>query len=164
MKTNKKPKTKTLLFIRHAIALDSEIAAQQNIPDIDRELTSQGIKKFQRSVKKHKKIFKNVDSFVSSPLIRARQTLGLILQLKSAKNHHPKVYKKIRPSDSPKYFIKYILAMKSKKLVAVSHEPFMSHLMKALFGPEWKPQKIKKGQIIKIQIKKNGQEIKYKTY
>lgn len=133
MKTPNKPKTKTLLFTRHAIALDQDIAAEQNIPDSDRELTPKGIKKFQRYVKRHKKLFKNVDSFVSSPTVRAKQTLDIILDLKSANKHKPQVYKYIRHDDSPMHFIKYLMNMKAKKLVAVSHEPFHESFYECAF-------------------------------
>ena len=164
MKSPNKPKTKTILFTRHAIALDQDLAAKQNFPDPKRELTPSGIKKFQRYVKKHKKLFKNVDSFLTSPYIRAKQTLALIMEMKSAKKYKPKVYKHIRPDDSPMQFIKYIMTMNAKKLIAVSHEPYMSHFMNALLGAQWTAAKIKKGHVIKIQIKKNGKKISYKMY
>lgn len=164
MKTLNKPKTKTIIFTRHAIALEQDVAVKQNISDSDRELTPKGIKKFQRYVKKHKKLFKNVDSFVTSPAIRSKQTLAIIMDLKSASKHKPQVYKYIRHDDSPMHFIKFIKTMKAKKLVAVSHEPFMSHFMNAFLGPRWKAKKIKKGHVIKIEIKKSGKDIKFKVY
>lgn len=40
----------------------------------------------------------------------------------------------------------------------------MSHFMNALLGPQWKAKKIKKGHVIKIEIKKDGKELKYKMF
>lgn len=164
MKTPIKPKTKTLLFTRHAIALDQDIAAEQGIPDADRELTAQGTKKFDSYVKKHKKLFKNTDVFMTSPYIRAKQTLDIILKLKSVHKKKSKIFKFLRPDDSPMQFLKWVMNSQLEKVVAISHEPFMSHFMNALLGPHWKTQKIKKGHVIKIQFKKNGEKIKYKMF
>ena len=160
MSPKNQPLNKTILFTRHTIALDHDIARRNKISDANRPLTSAGITKFRKITQRHKKQFKKVDIFLTSPLLRARQTLALIMELKSAQKHKPTIYKYIRYSDSPEHFLKWIRKTKFEKIVAVSHEPYMSHFMVLLLGKKWPNRKIKKSQIIKIKF--SGRTISFK--
>ena len=164
MKSVNKPKTTTILFTRHAVAMDHDIAQKRKVSDPDRPLTKPGIKEFKQNIKRRKKLLKKTDLFLSSPYLRARQTLALILKLKSARKHKAKIFKFIRHDDSPSHFLNWIQKTSHKKIVAVSHEPYMSHFMKALFKTKWKPVKIKKGQIIRITLSPDKKSYKIMGY
>ena len=160
MSVKNQPLNMTILFTRHAIALDHAIAQRKKISDDDRPLTPAGIRAFEAIIQRHKKKIKKTDLYMSSPLLRAQQTLALMMTSKKSRKHKPKNYKYIRHSDSPSQFLKWIKKTKFENIVAVSHEPYMSHFMAALFGDQWLNHKIKKGQIIKIKF--SGEKISYK--
>ena len=67
-----------LLFIRHAAAEDPENAAREGRSEFERELTSEGMKKFQGSVHALTKVHADVELILYSPLVRARQTAELL--------------------------------------------------------------------------------------
>lgn len=99
---------------------------------------------------------------MTSPLLRVRQNLDLMLDSKAAAKHKPTIYEHIRHSDSPLHFINWTFKKTEfKKIIAVSYEPFMSHFMNAICAAAWLKLKIKKGQIIKIKI--SGDQIKFKV-
>lgn len=153
MKSARKPKSMTIVFVRHATAVDRSIALKRRQPDPRRELTPNGVKKFKIYVEKHHKLFKNVDSFVTSPFLRAKQTLAIIKPTQPAHKHRVKVCQCLQPDGVPQKFLNFLLKTPVKKMVAVSHEPFMSHFMKLLFGSAWVRKKIKKGHAIKIKFR-----------
>jgi phosphohistidine phosphatase len=63
-----------IYLIRHGKAED----ISRSKKDFDRELTADGIEKMKTAVKQWKGFIKNFGCIVTSPLIRARQTAGII--------------------------------------------------------------------------------------
>lgn len=156
----KKPKAKKIIFVRHAIAQDHDLAKKQKITDEHRTLTSAGHKEFKKYTKKNKKLFKNVDLFVTSPYIRAVQTLDIIFDVLDLSMGEATIFKKSTPNDNPKLLYKWLSEQKESKIVVVSHEPFMSGFMKLVFKDNFKNEKIKKGSVIEFKLPSK----KYKMY
>ena len=63
-----------LLLVRHAIAED----AQHYLQDAERPLTERGRRKMHKLVLRLRERLPNIDVLVSSPLLRAQQTAGII--------------------------------------------------------------------------------------
>jgi phosphohistidine phosphatase SixA len=145
-------KTKKIIFVRHAKALGKTETARQKVIDSDRVITAEGHKEFKKHIKKHKKSFKNVDLFVTSPYIRAVQTLDVIFDVLDFSMGEATIHKKITPDDNPKFLLAWLKEQKSKKIVIVGHESFMSRFMKLLFQENWNGEKISKGSFIEFEI------------
>ena len=76
--------------------------------------------------------------------------MDIILKIAVTKNFKRVISDKIKPEDNPKKFLSWILKRKEKRVLVVSHEPFMSLFLKSV--TERKIQ-IKKGNILVIQVK-----------
>lgn len=158
----KKTKFKKIIFVRHAIAIDKDVAQKQKISDAHRALTAAGHKEFKKQAKKNKKLFKRADLFVTSPYIRAVQTLDIIFDVLDLSVGEATVFNKATPDDNPKLLLKWLSEQKESKIVIVSHEPFMSKFMKLALKDQWKNEKIKKGCCIEIKL--SSSKSKYKIY
>lgn len=158
----KKPKTKKIIFVRHAIAQDQTLAKKLKISDAHRSLTAKGHKEFKKHAKKNKKLFKNTDLFVTSPYIRAVQTLDVIFDVLNLSVGEATIFNKATPYDNPKLLLKWLNEQKESKIVVVTHEPFMTQFMKLVFGKNWKGEKISKGSAIEFKL--NDKKLKYKIY
>ena len=121
-----------LYVVRHAIALDREIATRKEIPDEKRPLTKKGEKQFKELCKLlHKRDLK-IDLLLVSPLKRAQQT---------AKIFHKKIRCKaeqevewLKP-ETPAALTAQQILKASKRLkgdatiAIVGHEPHLSELL-----------------------------------
>jgi phosphohistidine phosphatase SixA len=145
-------KTKKIIFVRHAKALGKTETSRQKLKDADRVITAEGHKEFKKHVKKHKKIFKKADLFVTSPYIRAVQTLDVIFDVLDFSMGEATIHNKITPNDAPKLLLTWLKAQKNKKIVIVSHEDFMSRFMKLVFKENWNGEKISKGSIVEFEF------------
>jgi len=63
-----------ILILRHAAALDREIAKQQHVRDAARPLTSAGKRKMRAAARGIEKLIDSIDVIAVSPLLRATQT------------------------------------------------------------------------------------------
>lgn len=158
----KKSKSKKIIFVRHAIAMDKDVAQKQKISDAHRALTSVGHKAFKKYAKKNKKLFKRADLFVTSPYIRAVQTLDVIFDVLDLSVGEATIFNKSTPYDNPQLLLKWLGEQKESKIVIVSHEPFMSKFMKLAFKDQWSGEKIKKGSCIEVKL--NTKKPKYTMY
>lgn len=145
-----------IILLRHAKALDRIKAQNQDIADKDRPLTEKGIREFKKQVINNKKTFKNTDLFVTSPYLRALETLDVLLSTLKIESAPIKIISKIRPEDTFIYLKNWLMKRKEKKIVVVSHEPFLSYFLQNIVGSEkskqQKPIKIKKGAIINVEF------------
>lgn len=145
-----------LLLVRHAKAISHTKALLKRIKDEDRPLTKKGIEKFAVKALKLKSMFRNTGLWVSSPSIRAQQTLEVLLQTNGIKNLN-----KVLELDSvlnhanPKGLTTFLTQRKEKKIVVVSHEPFLTNFLNARLKSEWPHQKIKKGAVIVLNFEDN---------
>ncbi|AGH95960.1 SixA phosphatase family protein [Pseudobdellovibrio exovorus] len=147
--------TKTLIFVRHAKALDRAVALIKKIKEAQRPLTEEGIEEFRKQVKKNKKVFKEVELFITSPYLRAAQTLDILLEGLELKEAFIESNSLIEPDKNPIEFLKWLQDRGEECVVAVSHEPFLSNCLKSIFKKETDFIKIKKGAIVVIKYQKD---------
>lgn len=151
-----------IILVRHAKALSQKKARLKKISDSDRALTKAGVRQFQKKIRSHKNLFslfKQADLFVTSPYLRAVQTLKIIFQeLKIKSKSKIKTMAKITPEDSPRYLISWLKKRKEKSIVIVSHEPFLTNFLKIYLRNEVsseisvdRPVRIKKGDVLLVQ-------------
>ncbi len=143
-----------LIIIRHAKAQDALKAVIKGIPDEERALTKKGIIKFSLHIKKYSKLLRDADVYMSSPLLRSVQTLDLVAKLIGFNSDKRVQFKYIKPEDNPKQLVSWMATQKFKKVVIISHEPFMSNFIKIFDPKAMLSEKIKKGGILHIA---NGQ-------
>lgn len=141
-----------VILVRHAKAMDRLKALLKTIADEERPLTKKGVKKFNSHLDVHIREFASTELFICSELLRAKQTLELILQKRPSKKPVTPLYlQKIGPEDSPVMLLKWLQARTEKKIVIVGHEPFISKFISKANGAVIK-EKIKKGAIICTEI------------
>lgn len=137
-----------LILVRHAKALSRKKALLQGVPDSERALTPKGRAAFLMHAQKNKKIFDDTDLFVTSPFVRARQTLEILLHALNVTATPVQVLKKITPADPVETFVKWLQTREEQKIVVVGHEPFISQFLIHQTSGLWVPQKIKKGDLV----------------
>ena len=143
-----------IIMVRHAEALDKKIAVLKKIPDSARPLTKIGSQDFKVFLKGKKNLFKNTDALISSSLIRAIQTAKIIKNT-YLKSMEIKKSSLITPLSKPQGLKRFIENSNYKKLVFVSHEPFIGNFLYELSGVQNEFFKVKKGAIIVIHYKEN---------
>lgn len=141
-----------IVLVRHAKAQDRIKALLKRITDEDRPLTTKGISKFTELVSKNKKTFLDADLFVTSEYVRSKETLDIILKVTGRGTAEKMILKSITPDDPPEVLLNWIKLRKEKKIVVVSHEPFITNFLKIAFKGKWAEQKIRKGCIICIEF------------
>ncbi len=149
-----------LILVRHAKALSRKKAVLQNIPDSERALTDKGRAAFLTHVQENRLLFEDVDLFVSSPYVRARQTLEVLIASLQAKNTSFEVLQNITPEDTVDDLVKWLERRDERKIVIVSHEPFISNFLIQATAGRWLPQKIKKGDFVIVIQKGRGLKVK----
>ncbi len=148
-----------IILVRHAKALDRSKAFAEHRSDKDRPLTPKGVREFKKHIHNHKKIFKNVELFVTSPYVRAIETLDIILEALALSGAAIKIIAKITPEDKFTFLKKWLLSRKEKTIVVVSHEPFLSNFLHNVLQSH-KPLKIKKAALIILSCESNTKKYK----
>jgi phosphohistidine phosphatase len=134
-----------LYLVRHAIAFDPDPARWPD--DRDRPLTAQGEKKFKQAAKGLEKLVPAVDVVLSSPLVRAWGTAGLLQ--KKASWPQPTQFEPLQPGTPPADVVDALQPHASAQSVAlVGHEPSLHELASYLITGE--PDRMK------ITFKKGG--------
>jgi phosphohistidine phosphatase len=70
-----------VVIVRHAIALDREVAAQDGIVDEARPLTAEGKKRMKKAAAGLRRLIPQIHTLASSPLLRAVQTAQVIARV-----------------------------------------------------------------------------------
>ncbi len=149
-----------IILVRHAVALDKDIAKAKKINDADRELTSAGKKKFKKHVLNYVSIFKKSDCIISSPYRRAEQTAKILAD--SIPFRKKIVFSSLlAPQGSAEKLKNYLKPKSYRKLILVSHEPLQSLLIKSLTGIALDSVHLKKGSLVVLRLQLNGT---YKLY
>ena len=149
-----------IILVRHAIALDKNIAITKGIKDSKRKLTAAGKKKFKKHILNHISLFKNSDFILSSPYLRAKETADILVkQLPFI----PQCVSSsvVVPDGSVDKFLSYLKNKTYRKFVVVSHEPFLSQLIKSLTAIPIDSIHLKKGSLAVLRLQPTG---KYKLY
>lgn len=154
---------KQLVFVRHAIAVDREKAKGRGLADRDRPLTAKGIRDFKLHVLKNKKVFKKVDLWVTSPYIRARETLDVILEALRIDEAHVHIVTRLVPSARPQKLTDTIKKTNERNIVFVSHEPFLSRFLRHVLPKEENLPGLKKGAVIVVDYQEKNNKFKLKS-
>ena len=137
-----------LLVIRHAIAVDPE----PGMDDAERELTSEGTRKFKRAVQGLRKLDWTLDRVLTSPWRRAVQTVELLKPLIDGPTistellcdkPRPELFALIAENTGPQ--------QSGAATAVVGHEPWLSELVAWLtFGDPHHSEaiEIKKGGVV----------------
>ena len=152
-----------IILIRHAKALNRSTALHQGIKEAQRPLTQKGRLEFIDQVKNNKAIFKNVELYITSPYFRALETLAVLHEVLPERVAPIKTIRQICPDAKTKFLEQLLKKRNEKKIVIVSHEPFLSNFLARILnsGSAKKPlQKIRKGAIIILD--KNPTNHQYK--
>ena len=121
-----------LLIVRHGLAGSREEFAKTGQADDFRPLTTKGVQEMKAVARGLCRILPRLDSVVTSPLVRARQTADLIAAAYDLDVLESDV---LRPDAEFKSFVN--LARRQPKdgiLAAVGHEPHLSGLVAFLIG------------------------------
>jgi phosphohistidine phosphatase len=144
-----------LYILRHAIAAhpgDPGMAA--DLSDFDRPLTTEGRRKLRRSVAGMKANGVRFDHVVTSPLIRAAQTAGIVVKAMSLPKEALVVSAHLAPGGDRRELIREVneLASVAENIVLVGHEPDLGKLVGLLCsGSTAASIKLKKGGLAKLE-------------
>ncbi len=117
-----------LLVVRHAIAEDREEFAGTGKNDVERPLTAEGRKKFERGVRGLRNIVESIDLLATSPLVRATQTGDIIAQAYGTARTVR--LRELVPEADPSSLLPWLRRHRHRPLVAVvGHEPHLSGLI-----------------------------------
>ena len=141
-----------LLFIRHAAAEDPENAAREGRSEFKRELTSEGMKKFQGSVHALTKVHADVELILHSPLVRARQTAELLF------NAYPRA--EVRSCDELAPGMRFVNLvallndLEFSEIALVGHEPDFGQAISAAISASGSTNiNVKKGSAILVSFR-----------
>ena len=148
-----------LILVRHAKAISRRKAILRNIPDIERSLTDKGRESFIRHVYENLDLFVETDLFVTSPYVRAKQTLELLISSLQVKIAPVEVLPNITPDDATDSLVNWLQDRDHRKIVIVSHEPFISNFLIQATAGRWSPQKIRKGDFVIVTQKGRGLKV-----
>lgn len=140
-----------LLLIRHGIAEDRVHFALTGLDDADRPLTRSGRKKMIRAARGLRKIEPTIDLLVTSPLLRARETRGILTE--EFGPAQVAVLDELAPNSSPSQFLNWLAACDAEVVGAVGHEPGLSRLASWLAtGTSGSAMALKKGGVCALSF------------
>lgn len=148
-----------LIFIRHAKALSRKKAQLRGVADPERALTVKGRAAFLIHIQNHAELFEGTQLFVSSPYLRAKQTLEILTHSLRAEKVSQKILKDITPEDEVESFAHWLQGRDERKTVVVGHEPFISNFLIYVTAGKWAPQKIRKGDCVVVSQQGRGFKI-----
>jgi phosphohistidine phosphatase len=120
-----------LLVVRHAIAEDRETFAARGKPDVERPLTGDGRRRFERAARGLRRIVDPIDVLATSTLSRAIQT-GEILAAELKIGRATRLAE-LAPDAEPRALMPWLRRHASRPCVAiVGHEPHLSLLVEYL--------------------------------
>jgi phosphohistidine phosphatase len=121
-----------LLIVRHGLAGSREDFAKTGQPDDLRPLTKEGEREMKAIARGLQRIVPRIDSLVTSPLVRARQTADV---LAAAYEIDPVEADDLRPEAEFPGFVDWARRQAEDDVVAaVGHEPHLSGLVAFLIG------------------------------
>ncbi len=139
-----------LIFLRHGIA-EGHFSFEQD-KDFERELTPEGIRRLNRTVRAYRKLQPAIDVIFSSPLARAVQSAELFW------SYYPEADLELMADldilDDPRHLVEYISFLPSDGCYAfVGHDPHLTKVIAALLAlhPEHDFMTIKKGGICVLE-------------
>lgn len=113
-----------LLLVRHAIAFERDASRWPD--DRERPLTREGQRKFEKAAAGLSRVVPKVDTLVTSPLVRARETATILSDICG----WPKAEESetLAPEGTPDAVLAEIRARHAPLIALVGHEPALSTL------------------------------------
>ncbi|MGD8707543.1 MAG: phosphohistidine phosphatase SixA [Nitrosopumilaceae archaeon] len=135
-----------LYILRHGKAQDH---AQTISGDAKRQLTETGKNELECIAKAMKNLQVEVDSIISSPLIRAKQTAEITLKHIKSKKKSISIWNELKPEIDVVKTIKKLTTLKpTSAVLLVGHEPHLTNLIGAIISSD--------SNSIDITLKKAG--------
>jgi phosphohistidine phosphatase len=146
-----------LYILRHGIAsAPGEDGLPKTMPDAERPLSAKGKQRLWGVTGAMRKMEIAFDAVVSSPLLRARQSAQIVtealdLRRKLVLTDH------LMPDGSPKLLVEQLttLGPRSKDILLVGHEPYLSKLMAMLLAGDTDAAiDLRKGGLARLEVEK----------
>ena len=135
-----------LLLIRHGIAVERGSTAT----DDERALSTEGRARTRQVLKRLLRLELSCDSLISSPLVRARQTAELALQLGLGDTLNFR--DELAPGRDPLPLLQEVLAEEWQRLALFGHEPDLSQLTSHLLGCSTNSLQLKKAGVALVEL------------
>lgn len=141
-----------IVLLRHGIAED----AAPDQKDEDRALTTEGQQRMKEIARGLTRIFPKLDAIYSSPLRRAVQTAQRVAKAYGGRVEVT-VTDALRPGASPKELRALLESSGARRVIAVGHEPNLTHNLRALahLGRSARVE-LKKGGCYGVRLTKTG--------
>lgn len=139
-----------LIFLRHGLA-EGHFSTDQD-KDFERELTPEGIKRLQKTLRTYKKSQETIDVIFSSPLARAVQSAEIFWSY--YQDSDLELMGDLDILDDPRHLVEYISFLPTDGCYAfVGHDPHITKVIAALLAihPEHDFMTIKKGGICVLE-------------
>jgi phosphohistidine phosphatase len=133
-----------LLIIRHAIAFERD--RDRWADDASRPLSPAGVRRSRKAAAGLKELCKVPDLLLTSPLIRARETAGILTEV--AGWPRAKIAPELKPGEGAPAVLTLLAKDRSKRIAIVGHQPDLSALLTACL--------VKDGKTLPIEMKKNA--------
>jgi phosphohistidine phosphatase len=133
-----------LLIVRHAIAFERD--RDRWADDAARPLSPAGIRRSHKAAAGLKALCKVPDRFLTSPLIRAKQTAKILTEV--AGWPPAEIASELAPGKGAAAVLTLLAKDRSKRIAIVGHQPDLSALLTACL--------LKNGKTLPIEMKKNA--------
>jgi phosphohistidine phosphatase len=133
-----------LLVIRHAIAFERD--RHRWADDNARPLSPLGIRRSRKAAAGLKELCQVPDRFLTSPLIRARQTAKILTEV--AGWPPAEIAPELKPGEAAAALMTLLAQHRSKRIAIVGHQPDLSALLAACL--------LRDGGTFPIEMKKNA--------
>lgn len=152
MPANDKNPGLTLIIVRHSQAEDPEVFARTGLPDCERPLTSQGVKRMKRAGEGLGRIVDRVDRIFSSPCSRAEHTARIVAR--TLGHASVETTQALAPGASPEAVTRWMNDAGAQGVVMlVGHEPDLSRLVSWLCADRMEPLvEMKKGAVCAVHF------------
>lgn len=139
-----------IYLVRHGIA--SDYAPCDDL----RPLTEEGIDKFRRAAGAYRKVMKQPDALISSPLLRARQTAELLADSLDVDHESIQIDPRLHHSADPTAILERLHADALEGTAAVAlvgHEPHLGSLLGLLLtGSPRASMPLRKGMLVAVEL------------
>lgn len=138
-----------IYLLRHAIAVPRGAG---EYPNDDRPLTDDGVKKMFVAARGLARIVGKVDTILTSPLVRARDTAKIAAQAMSLEERI-QVCDALLPTAPQSHIMEYLASLRGvSRVMLVGHEPALGFLASAFMWTDESTVEFKKGGACRIHV------------
>ena len=139
--------TTQLYVIRHAVAEDQAADGR----DHDRRLTKKGRRKFERLIQLLQATGMEVDLIATSPLVRARETAGILAETLDTKPR-VEVLDALAPGSDWHALVAWTIRQDAGRVAWVGHAPCVGRLVALTIGDGSAAIRMQKGAVAAIRL------------